>query len=404
MKSRFVSATLGVGGLVLLTAACARDDWAEGIRPIGGQTGSEIWGTGGVTGGGSGQGGLSLDAAAGPGDDGAGGAGPGSDAGQGGQSGQGGSPPSNGADTGTGAQPASLNPAGFRCPSPAGMTGNPLPAMRTATLIRDRFAPLEGPVWVESQKALYFCEAGSSVTTGRIHKYTPADNRFVVFAEGVGVGGLALDPEGKLIAAAHDKQRLSRFDPANGQRSDVAGGSAFMGRPFNQVNDVVVRSDGNMYFSDPTYQQGGRIGQGVMAFYRLSPTGMVSRIAIARNPNGVALSPDGMTLYLASTEGPALIRFALGTDGTPMQATFWRDRTSDGLAVDCAGNLYLSESANGGQIRVISPTDMPLGSITGLGSGYVTNSAFGGEDRKTLFITTNTALYKITLNLPGFPN
>jgi gluconolactonase len=74
--------------------------------------------------------------------------------------------------------------------------------------------------------------------------------------------------------------------------------------------------------------------------------------------------------------------------------------SSDGLAVDCAGDLYLSASG----LKVFSPDGQSLGSIGGLSSGFTTNSAFGGPDRKTLFITNSTALYRITLNVPGFPN
>jgi gluconolactonase len=74
---------------------------------------------------------------------------------------------------------------------------------------------------------------------------------------------------------------------------------------------------------------------------------------------------------------------------------------SDGMAVDCAGNLYLAGS---GQINVISPSAQALGSIVGLTAGSVTNSAFGGEDRKTLYVTTSEAVYQIKLNVPGFPN
>jgi gluconolactonase len=179
----------------------------------------------------------------------------------------------------------------------------------------------------------------------------------------------------------------------------------YMGRPFNQVNDVVVRSDGNMYFSDPTYQLAGRPGQGVMAFYRMSPAGEVTRILTSMDPNGVALSPDGAWLYLATTGGPRLQRFALASDGSVMGAgTTWTDPFSDGMAVDCAGNLYLSDAGQTNQIRVVSPTDQPLGSIIGLGGGFVTNSAFGGDDHKTLYITTSQAVYQIQLNVPGFPN
>jgi gluconolactonase len=305
-----------------------------------------------------------------------------------------------GADSSPDAPPQGLGPAGGACPG--GPYGSPLPAERTATQIHAfPGRTLEGPVWVPSQHALYFSDIGGTLSNGRIQKYTPADGKITVFADNVGIGGLALDPQGMLVAASHDKQRLTRFDPATAARTDVAGGAMYMGKPFNQVNDVVVRSDGNMYFSDPTYQLAGRQGQGVMAFYRLSPLGEVTRITTATNPNGVALSPDGLSLYLATTGGGPLQRFPLAADGSVAGAgTTLTSSNSDGMAVDCAGNLYLTS----GGLKVYSSTGQPLGSIAGLTSGFTTNSAFGGEDRRTLFITNSTALYRIELGVPGFPN
>jgi len=273
-------------------------------------------------------------------------------------------------------------------------------------MIQGGFSELEGPVWVASQKALYFCEMGASATTGRLHKYTPADGKIVVFVDKVGIGGLAVDPQGMLVAASYDTRRLSRFDPATGQRSDVPGGSSYMGTPFDEVNDAVVRSDGNIYFSDPSFAT--PMGTLPPSFYRLSPPpqSTVTRILMANNANGIALSPDGQWLYMATTDGgPSMRRIALAPDGSPMgNADVWTEPTSDGMAVDCAGNLYLSIAGGTNQIKVVSPTDQALGSITGLGGGYVTNSAFGDDDGKTLYITTSQALYKIQLNVPGFPN
>jgi gluconolactonase len=296
---------------------------------------------------------------------------------------------------------ATLGPAGGACPG--GPYGNPLPAERNATLVRGFGGrTLEAPVWVAAQKALYFSDIGGTLSNGRIQKYTPADGKIAVFVDNVGIGGLAVDAQGMLVAASHDKQRLTRFDPVTGQRSDVEGGSTYMGKPFNQVNDVVVRSDGSMYFSDPAYQLVGRPGQGVMAFYRLSPLGVVSRIVTATNANGVALAPDGLSLYLSTTGGPPLQRFALASDGNVMGGgTTLIMSNSDGMAVDCAGNLYLS---GGGQVKIFTAAGQAIGSVGGLTSGFVTNSAFGGDDGKTLFVTNSTALYQIKLNVPGFPN
>jgi gluconolactonase len=277
---------------------------------------------------------------------------------------------------------------------------SPLPANPSATLIKANIGSLEGPVWVASQNALFFCEYTTTPTAGRIHKYTPADGNIVVFVDNVGVAGLALDPNGQIVAASQDKQRLTRFDPATGARTDVMGGSMYMGSPFNQVNDAVVRSDGNIYFSDPDYSQAGRPGQGVQAFYRLSPQGMVTRLGTGNEPNGIALSPDGSWLYIAGVD-PAK-KLPLAADGSAAGAAVpFYSAGSDGMAVDCAGNVYLSTNKT---IVVVSPTGQNIGTITGTTEGTTSNAAFGGADRQTLYITTSTSLYQIHLNVPGFPD
>jgi gluconolactonase len=295
---------------------------------------------------------------------------------------------------------AGLGPAGGACPG--GPYGTPIPAVNKATLVRGGFGgQLEGAVWVAAQKALYFCVYAGGLTNGQIQKYTPADGQFTTFVNNVGVGGLAMDQNGMLVAASYDKHTLTRFDPATGTRTDVPG---FTGKTFNEVNDVVVRSDGNMYFSDPQF--GPAPGTQPMSFYHLSPppASTITAILMAKNANGIALSPDGLSLYLSTTDGgPALMRVPLGIDGAPSgPAATLNEAASDGMAVDCAGNVYLSGRTD--QIIVISPTDQMVGTIVGIGGVFVTNSAFGDEDRKTLYMTAGASLYKIQLNVPGFPN
>ena len=365
-------------------------------------------GTGGGSGGNVGSGGTNASGSGGVGTGGnnaSGGAGgtvtPGPDGGAAGDAGGPADGNTSGRDTSgdLGMPSSTLGPAGFTCPG--GNYPNPLPANLNATMIKGGFTELEGPVWVASQKALFFAQMGGTPATGKINKYTPANGMITVFANNVGVGGLAVDTQGMLVAASYDSKTLTRFDPATGTRTNIAGSTSFNGKAFNEVNDVVVRADGNMYFSDPDFGGGGG------AFYRLSPPpeSKVSLIMNANLSNGIAISPDGAWLYLSTTGGPPLRRMALAADGSVTGAgTAWNETSSDGMAVDCAGNIYLSVAGGTNQIRVISPTDQVLGNIGGLGGGYVTNSAFGDDDRKTLYITTSVALYKIQLNVPGFPN
>jgi gluconolactonase len=308
------------------------------------------------------------------------------------------------AGAGGSAPQAKLGPTGNTCP--AGPFAAPLAGNVTATLVKSNLGgELEGPVWLESQRALLFTQAGGGNANGKINKYTPADGMLTTFVSNVGVGGLAVDATGMLLAASYDKRSITRFDPVTAARTDVPGGASFEGDTLNEVNDIVMRADGNIYFSDPQYDSVPR-GTKPMAFYRLSPApeSKVTKVLAADGANGVALSPDGKYLYLGTTEsgGGPVRRQALKADGSPDGApTEWNEASSDGMAMDCAGNLYISID---NQIRVLSPEDEVLGNITGLGNGYVTNSAFGDASHKTLYITTNTSLYKAELAVPGFPN
>jgi gluconolactonase len=295
-----------------------------------------------------------------------------------------------------------LSPAGFVCPAGASY-GPPLPTDARATTIHSGFREAEGPVWVAGQAVLFVSDIDeNNLGNGSLYKYTPASGQWQVVATKVGPNGLALDADGGIVAACHDLPGLYRIDPLTAVRTLVPGTDSFEGKPFNEPNDVVVRSDGNMYFTDPKLQPGGkgRAGQGVTAYYRVAPDGAVSRIAVAAQPNGIALSPDGRFLYVSG--GFPLRRHELAPDGSVAVAfTELSPSGSDGMGVDCAGNLYLT---TGGGVLVLDASGNTIGKIAVPSSGYMTNVAFGGDDRRTLFITTRNAVHQLRVNVPGFPN
>jgi len=246
------------------------------------------------------------------------------------------------------------------------------------------------------QKALYFAEFEAG---NRIHKYTPADGKFVVFADNVGVNGLTMDDKGMILAASQDMQRVTRFDPVTAVRTQLPGADRYMGKPFNAVNDVMARADGNIYFSDPTFMQNNRPGQGVTAVYRLW-NGVVTRITTGKQPNALHISLDGKWLYITSSGGEPVRRFPLNADGSVGPEGPSLAGPSESLALDCAGNLYLSSD---GKIRVYTAEGMPIGTFANISAG-ITNLTFGDEDGRTLYIAARGALYKIRLQIPGLPN
>lgn len=201
-------------------------------------------------------------------------------------------------------------------------------------------------------------------------------------------------------AASQDRQGLTRFNLESGARTTIEAALLYMGNPFNSPNDVVIRADGNVYFTDPSYQRGSRPGQDAQAYYRLSPSGELSRIGSGNRPNGIALSPDGTILYVADTA--SIRKHTLDRAGAVVgQAQPFAAPGSDGMGMDCAGNLYLT---SGGRVQVRSPSGQNLGSVGGIQGGFITNVAFGGEDNRLLYVTSNTTLYEIQLGVPGFPN
>jgi gluconolactonase len=307
-------------------------------------------------------------------------------------------PDSGGADA---AQDASVVPAvkSLSC-APGQSYGDPLPSDRNATKVMQGFGFLEGPVWIPKLGVLLFSDmdfSTSNAATGpnaKLRRFTPP-NKFDVLVEMSGTNGMSLDNEGLVLAATHDVQSLSRFDPMTGARESLA--LRYQGKHFNSPNDVCVRSDGNVYFSDPDWQLGSRSSEtGIRGLYRVAPDGTVSLISSALNrPNGVALSPDERTLYVGSQDQEVLAYplDAAGQAGT--SKTFATTGSSDGMTVDCAGNIYVCS----GTMEVFSSTGKKLGEISV--AEEPSNVAFGGPTQRTLYITAKTGLYSIELNVPG---
>jgi gluconolactonase len=368
-------------------------------------------GTGGTA---AGMGGTA--AVAGSGGSGAGGAGAG--AGAGGSGGDAGGSNSGGAGAG-GSGGSSM---GWTCPP--GTTGTPtlsgtpkritsVPPPDSFNMNNGTFGNVEGPVWIGD--ALYVSElsstpydsANSNTVKSRILKVT-SDGMASVFIADSGSNGLAVDAMGNIVGAVHKDGSITRFTMPSGSPA-TAIVSMYGGKRFNSPNDLAIRSDGTIYFSDPSFQAPNTKPQPQTYAYRVPPGGQAEPIPSAAspdildNPNGMTLSLAEDYLYVASGTGK---RYPVKADGSlGAGETFAPAAGGDGMTIDCAGNLYVAQT-NSTNINVYTPSGTKIGSLSVSDLQAVTNVAFGGSDHKTLYITglgNNKGLFSITLNIPGRP-
>lgn len=289
--------------------------------------------------------------------------------------------------------------------------GDPLPAQTlAATKIRDGFAFLEGPVWDAASGTLLLSEMRNPTGPERVQpsailRYTPPTT-FQTFIADSGSNGLAVSPDGTaILAATHDRRNVSSYRLSDQVRTVVAANVG--GRRFNSPNDLTVRADGTVYFTDPNFQRGNRRDEqaGRTSVFRVS-NGTVTLVDdTIGQPNGIVLAPDGKTLYVGGNADNRIYRYPVAADGsTGPRTTFASISGPDGATVDCAGNVYWA-SYNDGKVHVFNPAGRELGTISA--GRHTTNVAFGGSDRRTLFLTSGTpgtfGLFSIRLNVPGNP-
>jgi gluconolactonase len=290
------------------------------------------------------------------------------------------------ADTGTAAPRFGCPPGPF----PAPIAGT---SQQVCTNFKFNYNWNEGPTWVTSQQAFFFSNlvrGGAGGGPGDIIKYTPGGN-CEIWVAGAGCNGLTAAYNGTLVGVCQGPRAVVAYDMTTKMPMTLA--SMYMGKLLDSPNDVVAASNGAIYFSNPTYELGGRpVGVGMAVFY-IDPTGTLQLIEnLGLQPNGMALSPDEKTLYVEH-DGSGVKTYSLAPDGTPSNGPKNFTGTTDGMSVDCAGNLYLS---GGG---IIAPSGMQVGTFPG-----GTMAAFGGADGKTLIVVQGTTLHTVQVNIPGPPH
>lgn len=284
-----------------------------------------------------------------------------------------------------------------------------LPASATLVSSSSDRGQYEGALWVESLGVLLFSGMdtdASGIVPATVGKLTPPSTVETSFIADSGTNGLAIDFKGTVLSGSQKVQGIVTVDLSAKSVTTLVNTDA-SGHHFNSVNDLTVRTDGTIYFTDPDYQLGGRTNEtGIKGVYRYSPSKVVSVVDDKFNqPNGITLSPDESTLYVSDTAANKIRKFAVAADGSTSGKTDFATMTSpDGGAIDCAGNLYWASNSSPGKVVVISPAGTQIGTIALGSSDKATNVAFGGPDHKTLYVTTSPRkLYSAPLNIPGFP-
>ncbi len=288
----------------------------------------------------------------------------------------------------------------------------------------------EGPVWTRAGYLLF-----ADIRNNRIMKWTPPDSLTVFLHPSgyqgsapyggpeSGSNGMTLDSRGRLTVAGHARRDIFRLESLKPGATLTVLADRYEGKRLNSPNDLVYRSDGSLYFTDPPYglpTQGDHDPLKQLPFngvYRIpdatshpagAPPDNAHLQLIIRNltrPNGIAFSPHGKYLYVDNSDPrhKVWMRYDVNPNGSVSNARVFYDCTSakapggpDGIKVDTKGNLY---GAGPGGVWIFSPNGRHIGTIDI--PVVMANLAWGGKDYKTLYVTASKSLYRIRLKIPG---
>jgi len=277
------------------------------------------------------------------------------------------------------------------------------PILELATGYGGDIGPAEGPLWMSEGRYLLF----NDIHTARRIKYTPGQGASVVMEKTNEANGLTRDLQGRIVSAEHLTRRIVRYEP-DGSVTVIA--NSFQGKRLLRPNDVIVKSDGTIYFTDlggPAVPEQWDVT--VRGVYRVSPDlGSMSLVVDDMvGPNGIALSPDERILYVSDSRRRHVRAYDLLPNGVAAMDTsrVFADLNGpepgvpDGMKVDTLGNVYCGGS---GGLYIMDSKGKKLGRIVH-GQAATTNVAFGGDDWKTLYFTSRSTLFSVNVKTAGMP-
>jgi gluconolactonase len=288
---------------------------------------------------------------------------------------------------------AVLSPLALTAAAFAADSGIIAPGAKVAKLAGG-FKFTEGPA-ADAQGNVFFTDQPND----RILKWS-IDGKLTTFLEPCGrSNGLCFDAQGNLWACADEKNEMWRIDPA-GKATVII--KDYQGRLLNGPNDVWLRPDGGVYFSDPFYKRNywkrGPAEQDCQAVYFLTPDQKsLRRVADdLKQPNGLIGTPDGKTLYVADIAARKTYVYQVQPDGSLTGKKLFCELGSDGMTIDSAGNVYLT----GRGVIVFDPSGKQIEHIA-VPEPWTANVCFGGRDGHKLFITASTGLYGLQMRVRG---
>jgi gluconolactonase len=265
----------------------------------------------------------------------------------------------------------------------------------------------EGPVWDHRKRRFLWVD----IIGDTIYQWLPGVGKSVLVHPSSHANGMTFDLDGRLVIAGWSQRTIWRIEH-DGSFTTMA--SRWQGKKFNSPNDIVVRSDGSIYWTDSA---GGLVIPGmvgedmqrhldVQAVFRLTPLGKVElTVEDTVYPNGLCFSPDEKILYVNDTRMAHIRAFDVALDGNVTNGRLFHKLTgsepgvADGMKCDREGNVYCTGP---GGVHVIDPSGNLLGRLL-IPGGHTTNIAWGDDDWRSLYMTTYHSVFRTRLKIPGVP-